>query len=117
VLIQTAVSATSMWLVGVVALAACSAPNNAILSAAECTDVCVSAGADAETCRRVCGATCNERCVDYNIRVGGGLPPCARTCAMTCTEFQETLGFSRELCAWIVENRPSPTFTSPELAR
>ena len=85
-----------------------------VLSAEACTTKCNElAGSNAAFCPRVCSATCAERCGDLMTRVGGGLAPCNDWCAMSCDDFVKTFGMRRDMCEWVVENRPSPDFTNP----
>jgi hypothetical protein len=95
-----------------VGIASCSSP--AVLPEAECARRCVElAGSDAELCPKVCSATCYDRCSDLARRSGG--LPCDTFCSSTCADLQHQFGITGELCRWIVENKPSPTYTPRSL--
>ncbi|HEU4730813.1 MAG TPA: hypothetical protein VFT22_23115 [Kofleriaceae bacterium] len=84
------------------------------LAADECARQCTDlAGSDSGFCPKVCAATCYDRCSDLARRTGG--LPCDTFCSSTCGELQHQFGIQRELCGWIVENRPSPTYTPRSL--
>jgi hypothetical protein len=87
------------------------------ISATACTEQCIAlAGSDSAFCAPVCSTTCAQRCTDLMTRMGGGLS-CTELCASTCPELHDRFDFNAEACAWIVEDRPSPTVTPRELRR
>lgn len=106
-----------MRLAAVLLVVAACGSSSKVLPAADCEATCrAAAGSDAAFCAPVCAATCDERCYDLLGRAGAE-QQCGMVCASTCDDLAQTFDFNRELCEWIVENRPSAQYTPRALRK
>jgi hypothetical protein len=51
------------------------------------------------------------------LRLGGDLLACSEFCSRACADVEQHFGYNAQLCGWIIENRPDPTYTPEHLQR